>query len=90
MIRLHLLVEGRVQGVGYRFFTKETAEKYNCTGWVKNLPNGHVEAEIQGEENNVQLAISSMRKGPRMGFVNDFTSYAIPVEITDKSFKITY
>lgn len=90
MIRFHILVSGRVQGVGYRYFTKEKATKYNCAGWVKNLPDGRVEAEIQGPEDNVLQLLSELRKGPPMGYVIDIVRRDIPLEENEKRFKIRY
>ena len=48
--RLSIIVTGRVQGVGYRYFAKENADMYSITGWVRNCANGNVEAEAQGNE----------------------------------------
>lgn len=90
MIRFHILVSGRVQGVGYRYFTRENAEKYNCTGWVKNLPDGRVEAEIQGQEDNILQFLSVLRKGPAFGYVIDIVRRDIPLEEKEKRFKIRY
>ncbi len=90
MIRLKVLIGGRVQGVGFRFFTKENGEKFNCSGWVKNLPDGRVEAEIQGDEENVARLLELLRKGPGMGFVNDFNSQHLPIIEDETKFKISY
>ena len=90
MIRFHILVSGRVQGVGYRYFCKEKASKTNCSGWVKNLPDGRVEAEIQGEESDVLNLLSLLRKGPPMGYVIDIVKYEIPLEEKEKRFQIRY
>lgn len=48
--QLHILVQGRVQGVYFRAFTRREAEKYGLTGWVRNLPNGDVEMLLQGND----------------------------------------
>jgi len=47
-MRLSFRVLGRVQGIGYRWFIKETAEKHNVSGWVRNAQDGSVEGEAQG------------------------------------------
>ena len=48
--RLHVIVEGRVQGVSFRYYTALTARRYNLTGWVRNLPDGTVETVAEGEQ----------------------------------------
>ena len=54
MIRKHIIAHGRVQGVGLRFTVTGFAKKYNVTGWVRNLYDGTVEMEVQGDENSIQ------------------------------------
>ena len=44
-----IVVSGRVQGVGFRYFTQDTALREGVTGWVRNLPDGRVEAHVEGE-----------------------------------------
>ena len=52
--RIHVIVEGRVQGVYFRAFTRDTAVNLGLTGWVKNRPDGSVEALIEGEKTAVE------------------------------------
>ena len=54
MIRKHIIAHGRVQGVGLRFTVTGFAKKYNVTGWVRNLYDGTVEMEVQGDENSIR------------------------------------
>ncbi|MCM8528916.1 MAG: acylphosphatase [Lentisphaeraceae bacterium] len=90
MMRFHILVSGRVQGVGYRYFTEEKARKSRVSGWVKNLPDGRVEAEIQGEETDLLHLLSVLRKGPPLALVKDIVKFEVPVEEKDKTFRIRY
>lgn len=67
--RVHLLVSGKVQGVYYRQGMKETAEKNNVVGWVRNLPDNSVEAILEGDESNIDAVIDWSRLGPGGAFV---------------------
>jgi acylphosphatase len=60
----HIFISGRVQGVGFRHFTKSNAKKLGLTGWVKNLPDGRVEVLIQGSENQISEMLKLLEKGP--------------------------
>lgn len=54
MITRKVIFEGRVQGVGFRYTTKEIATGFDVCGWVRNLPDGTVELQIQGEDEEVE------------------------------------
>jgi acylphosphatase len=62
--RAHLLIDGRVQGVFYRAFTREMAHALKLKGWVRNLRDGRVEAVLEGEKNIIQQAIQKCYAGP--------------------------
>ena len=59
------LVSGRVQGVGFRYFTETAARREGVHGWVRNLPDGRVEAAAEGEAEAVERFERSLRQGPR-------------------------
>ena len=63
-IRVHLIIEGRVQGVWFRESTRREAVSLKLTGWVRNRPDGSVEASIEGPEHLVDRLVSWCRKGP--------------------------
>lgn len=64
MKQMHVWVSGFVQGVGYRVFTRKQARKRLFTGWVKNLPDGRVEAIVQSEnEQELRAFIPVLEKG---------------------------
>jgi acylphosphatase len=63
-LQARLLVTGRVQGVGYRDWLVETAERLALTGWVRNRVDGSVEAVIVGEDDAVGRMIDACRRGP--------------------------
>ena len=69
--RLHLYIEGVVQGVFYRAFVLELALKSGLMGWVKNLPDGRVEAVFEGKEEDVEKAIAECYKGPPGAYVTN-------------------
>ena len=60
----HVLIHGFVQGVGFRQSVKKEARKLGLTGWVKNLPDGRVEAVFSGPKDKIEEAVNFCRKGP--------------------------
>jgi acylphosphatase len=64
VIARHLSITGRVQGVFYRAWTREQAERLGVTGWVRNCPDGHVEAHVEGDQAAVEQMIERLRDGP--------------------------
>lgn len=59
-----VVIHGRVQGVGYRWFAREVCEANAVSGWVRNRRNGTVEAELHGSYTDVQAVLDSMAQGP--------------------------
>ncbi len=70
-VRAHVYISGRVQGVFFRAFTAERAKELGLTGWVKNLPDGRVEAIFEGEEDKIKEMIARCREGPPHSIVRD-------------------
>ena len=64
MRRAHVFVTGRVQGVGFRAFTRREALVLKLTGWVKNLRDGRVAAVIEGPAEKVEALLKKIRRGP--------------------------
>jgi len=64
LIRAHLLIKGRVQGVFYRAFTRDIATQLDLRGWVRNLPDGAVEALLEGYRDEIEKAIEHCSSGP--------------------------
>ena len=58
------LIEGRVQGVGFRYFTRKTARRLGLCGFVRNLPDGTVEAAAEGSDEALEGLEQSLRQGP--------------------------
>lgn len=63
-VRVHLVVSGRVQGVSFRACTSDEARRLGVRGWVRNLPDGRVEAEAEGERAAVEALVAWCRHGP--------------------------
>ncbi|MPV51395.1 acylphosphatase [Pseudactinotalea sp. HY160] len=64
MRRVHVWASGLVQGVGFRFGVRSVATAARLSGWVRNCPDGRVEAELEGTELNVAAVLAWMRRGP--------------------------
>ena len=64
MERLHLLISGRVQGVGFRYATSRQADTLGLRGWVRNLADGRVEAEFEGPNDRLDQMLDWCRTGP--------------------------
>ncbi|HEY7112178.1 MAG TPA: acylphosphatase [Thermoanaerobaculia bacterium] len=88
MIARRLVVSGRVQGVGFRFFAERAARELAVAGWVRNLPNGSVESVAEGEEDAIARYVERLREGPRMGRVTELRVEEIAV-IGYRDFEIT-
>ena len=61
MIRCHLIISGRVQGLNFRSSLREKAQSSKITGWVKNIPSGEVEAILEGDEKKIRSLIEWCR-----------------------------
>lgn len=88
-IRAHILVSGKVQGVGYRFWTVHRANQLSLNGWVRNLPDGRVEALFEGEQAVVEQMIRDCQQGPKSAVVKE-----INVELNEskgiRGFEVRY
>lgn len=78
---VRLLIFGKVHGVGFRKYIKHNAQKLGLIGWVRNLPEGTVEAEVSGPSEGVEKLIHLAKKGP---FLAEVTS--VEVEEDEKDF----
>jgi len=79
IIREHIYVDGRVQGVGFRFRTMQFAIQLKLTGWVRNLDDGRVEMEVQGEREKIDHLFEIL-KGERFIEIHQFEADLIPVK----------
>jgi acylphosphatase len=74
MARVHCWIRGQVQGVFFRDSTRREAERLGLAGWVRNLPDGRVEAVFQGERASCEKALDYVGRGPRSAQVDDVES----------------
>ena len=68
-LKKHLIISGKVQGVGYRYWLQALSTKLNVQGWVRNLKTGEVEAVVIGEEKIIQEIINHCKSGPANSLV---------------------
>jgi len=90
MKRVHVFVSGRVQGVFFRQETQNKATSLNLTGWVRNIPDGRVEAVFEGEEEDVNLMVDWCRKGPSFASVINVEVINEPCRGEFQDFNIKY
>ena len=76
-IARHVRLTGRVQGVFFRAWAQEQARALGVTGWVRNCPDGRVEAHVEGDEQAVEQIIEKMRSGPPSAQVEDLRVWEI-------------
>lgn len=88
MIRRHVVVSGAVQGVGYRYLARKHAQRLAVTGWVRNLPDGRVEAEVQGPDASVRTMLRRLEQGPPESRVSGVEVDEVPVIDDEAEFRI--
>lgn len=90
LYRYFIVVCGKVQGVGFRFFTNYTACNNALTGWVRNCEDGTVQMEIQGKEEDILKFIKIIKKGNDFSNIKDISISEISVIKSEKEFKLLY
>ncbi|HOX36485.1 MAG TPA: acylphosphatase [Candidatus Brocadiia bacterium] len=87
-ITVHVVIEGLVQGVGFRYATRRFAADHDLGGWVKNRPDGRVEALFEGRRSAVQAAVDWCRKGPPASRVENVNVTYLQSEGRSDGFRI--
>lgn len=87
-IRKHIIFYGRVQGVGFRYYAVNKANQLGLTGWVKNLPDGTVEMEVQGEKPLIDQLIIFLQNRTYI-WIEKLDARSIPL-LDDSSFQERY
>ncbi len=80
MTAVHVIVEGRVQGVGYRAWVAREAKAKGLAGWVRNRTDGSVEAVFCGDDGAVRTMVEACHKGPRLASVGAVNTATHPAE----------
>ncbi len=70
-VRARVVAQGRVQGVGFRAFLRSQATGCGLSGWVRNLPDGRIETEVEGARVLVDEFIQAVKRGPSLAYVLD-------------------
>jgi acylphosphatase len=89
-IAFQIIIKGRVQGVGYRYFAQRTAEQLGLCGFVRNCYNGDVEIYVEGEKEIVNHYLAILRKGPGFAYVEDLEIKEQPYEKKYTRFSIEF
>ena len=90
MIAYHLYVSGWVQGVCFRAYTRDAARELGVRGWVRNLPDGNVEAVIEGKSETVSAMVAWLRRGSPMSRVDSVQVYEEPPTGEFADFDVTF
>ena len=90
MKRMHAIVRGVVQGVGYRFFARDLARRYGLVGFVRNRADGTVEVEMQGADGTLAAFIKDLEIGPQSAHVTGVELEEMETDDTLESFDITF
>jgi acylphosphatase len=83
------LISGRVQGVGFRWFAESAAARDGLHGWVRNLPDGRVEAQAEGEADAVERFERALRRGPGAARVDEVDVESVMPTGRDTGFSVT-
>lgn len=84
------LFAGRVQGVGFRYSTKNLAKGFDVLGWVKNLPDGRVELQIQGDEEELDEFIQELQDSPLGHHIQEQEERTVPLLEDVQGFSIQH
>jgi len=84
-----VIFKGRVQGVGFRYTTHRVASRYDLNGFVRNLPDGSVEAVLQGTASNIQACLNDLQD-TFGGYLREIKTTEKPVNPQYHDFRISY
>jgi acylphosphatase len=90
MISLQVFYEGNVQGVGFRWSVRHVAKGFDVTGWVRNLPDGRVELNVTGEEEEVRAFLDCIVQGELHSLIRKQTEKKLDKPVPAHGFELRY
>jgi acylphosphatase len=90
MVQYEIKITGRVQGVGFRYYTQKVARDLELNGWVKNTTDKAVLVTVQGNEKDIETFIDYLRIGPALARVNKISKYKMPATKKFSDFEVKY
>ena len=90
IISLQVFYEGNVQGVGFRWTVLHAAKGFDVTGWIRNLPDGRVELQVTGEEDEVRALLDCIARGELHSLIHKQTENKLEKPVTARGFEIRH
>ena len=90
MISLHVFYEGNVQGVGFRWSVRHAAKGFDVTGWVRNLPDGRVELQVNGDQHEVRAFLDAIAEGELHSLIHKQTENPLEKPVAGRGFEIRH
>src|SRR3954447_21649584 len=90
MISLQVFYEGHVQGVGFRFTVRHIAKGFDITGWIRNLPDGRVELQVAGDEEEVRAFLDQVAQSELHSLIRKQTQNKLNEPVSARGFEIRH
>jgi len=90
MISLQVFYEGNVQGVGFRWSVRHAAKGFDVTGWVRNLPDGRVQVQVTGDQNEVRAFLDAIALGELHSLIHKQTENQLEKPVAGRGFEIRH
>src|SRR5213595_896969 len=90
MISLQVFYEGNVQGVGFRWSVRHVAKGFDVTGWVRNLPDGRVELQVNGQESEVRAFLDGVMQSELRAHIRKQTEIKLEEPVSARGFEIRH
>jgi acylphosphatase len=90
MSSVQVFYEGNVQGVGFRWSVRDAAKGFDVTGWVRNLPDGRVELQVTGEDDELRAFLDCIAQGELHALIHQQTENRLEKPVTARGFEIRH